>query len=81
MLLIFGSLNGMGENGENGYMYLYEWIPLLSAWNCHNIVSSLYSKIIFFKKLGKLKRPIETPDSGKRNVLRHKENFLLSDKK
>jgi len=29
--------------GENGYMYLYDWGPLLSIWNCHNTVNRLYS--------------------------------------
>ena len=24
---------------ENGYMYMYGWVPLLSAWDYHNIVS------------------------------------------
>ena len=37
--------------GENGYMYMYGWIPLLSTWNYHNIVNRLYSN----KKLKKEK--------------------------
>ena len=24
--------------GGNGYMYVYDWVPLLFIWNCHNIV-------------------------------------------
>ena len=27
-----------GELGENGYMYMYGWIPLLFTWNYYNIV-------------------------------------------
>ena len=27
--------------GKNGYMYVYDWVPLLSAWNYHNIVNWL----------------------------------------
>ena len=34
-----------GSFGENGYMYMYGWIPLLSTWNYHNIVNWLYSNI------------------------------------
>ena len=34
-----------GSLGENAYMYMYGWIPLLSTWNYHNIVSWLYSNI------------------------------------
>ena len=25
--------------GENGYMYMYGWVPLLSTWNYHNIAN------------------------------------------
>ena len=36
----------MGEEfGENGYMYMYGWILLLSTWNYHSIVNWLYSNI------------------------------------
>ena len=34
-----------GSFGENGYMYMYTWVPLLSTWNYHNIVNWLYSNI------------------------------------
>jgi len=27
-----------GSLGENGYIYTYGWVPLLSTWNYHNIV-------------------------------------------
>ena len=30
-----------GEIGENGYMCMYGWVPLLSPWICHNIVNWL----------------------------------------
>ena len=31
-----------GSLGENGYMYVYDWVPSRFAWNCHNIVNQLY---------------------------------------
>ena len=31
-----------GSLGENGYIYMYGWAPLLSTWNYHNIVNWLY---------------------------------------
>ena len=31
--------------GENGYLYVYGWVPLLSTWNYHSIVNQLYSNI------------------------------------
>ena len=34
----------MGESlEENGYVHMYDWVPLLSTWNYHNIVNQLYS--------------------------------------
>ena len=42
-----------GEFGEDGYMYMYGWVPLLSTWNYHNTVNRLYYKNkikSFFKK-------------------------------
>ena len=33
-----------GSLGENGYMYMYDWVPLLSTWNYH-IVNQLYPNI------------------------------------
>ena len=27
--------------GKNGYMYMYDWVPLLYTWNYHNIVNWL----------------------------------------
>ena len=32
-----------GSLKENGYMYMYGWVPLLSTWNYHNFVTGLYS--------------------------------------
>ena len=43
-----------GSLGENGYMYMYGWVPLLSTWNYHNIV---YVKV----KLPSHARLFETP--------------------
>ena len=34
-----------GSLGENGYLYMYGWIPLLSTWNYHSIVNQLYPNI------------------------------------
>ena len=31
-----------GSLGENGYMYMYGWAPLLSTWVCHNAGNRLY---------------------------------------
>ena len=32
-----------GSLGENGYMYIIAWVPLLFTWNDHNIVNRLYT--------------------------------------
>ena len=40
--MLYVSLDGKGVWGENGYMYMYDWVPLLSTWNYHNIVKQLY---------------------------------------
>ena len=30
---------GMGDEfGEDGYIYMYGWVPLLLTWNCHNTI-------------------------------------------
>ena len=34
------------EFGENGYMYMYGWVPLLSTWNYHNIVNWLLIQLL-----------------------------------
>ena len=31
-----------GSLGENGYMYMHDWAPLLSIWN-HHIINWLYA--------------------------------------
>ena len=45
-----------GSLGEDGYMYMYVWVPFLSTWNYHNIVNWLYYDIYkkFFFFLNKL---------------------------
>ena len=43
--MLRGQLGWEGSLGENAYMYVYGWVPLLSTWNYHNIVNHLYSKI------------------------------------
>ena len=44
--VLCSSLHGRGF-GENGYMYVYGWVPSRFTWNYHNIVNWL----IFLKKL------------------------------
>ena len=39
-----------GEFGENGYMYMYGWVPSPFTWNCHDIVNWLYSNTKCWKK-------------------------------
>ena len=29
--------------GENGYMYMYSWVPLLSTWNCTKLLTGYIS--------------------------------------
>ena len=36
---VWGSLDGRGV-GENGYMYVYGWVPLWCTWNYHKLLSS-----------------------------------------
>ena len=35
----------MGGEQEDGYMCIYDWIPLLSTWNYHSICNQLYSNM------------------------------------
>ena len=38
--VLHGSLNAEELSlGENGYMYVYGWVPSLSTWNYRNIVN------------------------------------------
>jgi len=46
-----------GSLGESGYMYMCGWIPLLSTWNNHIIVTQLYT-LIQNKKLKEKKKKI-----------------------
>ena len=34
-----------GTLGENGYMYMYGWVPSLFTWNSHNIVNWLFAVV------------------------------------
>ena len=36
---LYGSLDGRGVWGENGYMYMYGSVPLLSTQNYQNIAN------------------------------------------
>ena len=42
LLNVMWQLGWEGSLGENGYIYVYGWVPLLFIWNCHNIVNQLY---------------------------------------
>ena len=42
-----------GNLGENGYMYMYGWVPSLFTWNHHNIV---YQSAILQCKIKRLKK-------------------------
>ena len=33
-----------GGLGENGYMYMYDWVPSLFTWNYHKVGNQLYPK-------------------------------------
>ena len=46
-----------GSLGENGYMYMYGWVSLLSTWNYHNTVNPLWYKIKSQKEKKKNGRP------------------------
>ena len=55
-----------GNLGENGNMYVYSWVTLLSTWNYHNIVNWPYSDIKYKNEKKKKKaHPVhpETPFS------------------
>ena len=56
-----GRLGVGGELGENGYVYIYGWVPLLSTGNYWKIVNKLNLnttlKIFYFKKLKKHPQP------------------------
>ena len=40
--VLCASLDGRRVWGENGYMHMYGWVPLLRTWKYHNIVNRLY---------------------------------------
>ena len=60
-----------GSLGDNGYMYMYGWLPLLFTWNYHNIVNWLsvqFSHSVMSNSLqphglqhARLPRPSPTP--------------------
>ena len=39
-----------GSLEENGYMYMYGWVPFLFTWNYHNIVNQYKIQSFFFFK-------------------------------
>ena len=52
LLIVMWQPGLKGSLGENGYIYLHGWVPLLSTWSYHNIVNQLHSdikqKVFFF---------------------------------
>ena len=42
---VMWQLGWEGSLGENGYMYMYGWVFLLSTWNYHNIINWLCPNI------------------------------------
>ena len=45
LLSIMWQFGKEGNLEENGYSYMYNWVPLLSAWNYHNIANQLHSNM------------------------------------
>jgi len=45
LLIVMWQSGWEGSLRENGYIRMYNWIPLLSMWNYHNIVNQLYFNI------------------------------------
>ena len=42
--MLCGSQDGRGSLQENGYIYMYGWVPSPFTWNYHNIVNQLDSQ-------------------------------------
>ena len=45
LLHVMWQPGGEGSLQENGYMYMYDWVPSLLTWNYHNIVNRLDSSM------------------------------------
>ena len=69
--MLCGSLDGRGVWEKNGYMYIYGGVPLLSTWNCHNIINQLYSNKVKTKQ-----KNLNNPDNHK-GVITHLEPDIL----
>ena len=48
-----------GSLGENGYVCLHSWVPLLSTWNYHNIVNWLRASAQALQSCLTLSDPME----------------------
>ena len=57
-LLLCGSLDGRGGLGENGYMYMYGWVPSLFSWNYHETYSAIPEYKVESSKVEKKKKSI-----------------------
>ena len=42
LLIVMWQPGWEGGLGENGYMYVYSWVPLLYPWNYHSIANQLW---------------------------------------
>ena len=55
-----------GSLGENGYTYMYWWVPLLFTWDSLNIVNQLYLntklKVLSFFKSSILSQTVNSKD-------------------
>ena len=50
--MLWSSLNE-GSLGENGYMYMYDWVPLLPTWNYNITANQLHFDIKKLKRTTK----------------------------
>ena len=61
--------------GENGYMYMYDWVSLLFMWNDYKVANQLYSNTKYKvlkkknKKSWKTYIPINPSDASIINIL------------
>ena len=61
LLNFMGQPGWEGSLGENGYRYMYDWIPSLFTWNYHNIINWLYTPTQ--NKNLKTKKVLATPST------------------
>jgi len=52
-----------GSLGENGYMYVYDWVPLLFTWNSTTLLISYESEKLQYK-IQKVKKQVDLQFAG-----------------